>query len=628
MKKILSIIVGFLIISTLVFGTTIEAKAELVDADFGVKYTSHIQNKDWESKWASNGEMSGTEGQSLRLEALKIQLENAPSGVGIRYSAHVQNVDWMSPVQDGAISGTTGKELRLEAIKIELTNAPKGYHVAYQVHVQDIGWQEWVYDGEIAGTVGKSLRVEAIRIKILKDTEIEAPSDNGLDVSVSTHVSDVGWTDYVNGGAESGRPSSGKRVEAFILNPINLPQGIELKYQAHVQNVGWMNSVKSGEVSGTEGRSLRMEAFKIWLEGNNQNLNVLYRAYVEGIGWTNWLKNGEIAGTVGMGKRIEGIQVKISRDITDIKPKVITGVSGFNSITSGNFEEFSECNANGVSLEGVKFAFKDNESNLGITYQVHTQDRGWLPWVSNGEFAGIQGKNLRMEALRVKLTGNTKNYHVYYQTNVDGYGWQGWVRDGEISGTVGLSRAIKGIRIAVLPTNNPDLLKNMKVAIDLGHNVGNDKGATGIRFEDDLIREVGNKVISKLKDRGVTVIETLPKSASSVRDSLQKRVTIANDNEVNRFYSLHFNAFSSSSAKGSEVYYTRSDSRSLAQNIQNELVSLGYYNRGVKQSDFFVTKNTNMPSVLIESCFLTSPEDMQRYNAENIANAIVNGILK
>ena len=184
------------------------------------------------------------------------------------------------------------------------------------------------------------------------------------------------------------------------------------------------------------------------------------------------------------------------------------------------------------------------------------------------------------------------------------------------------------MRIAILPTNNPDLLKNMKIAIDLGHNVGNDKGATGIKSEDALILEVGNKVISKLREREVTVIETLPDSASSVRDSLQKRVTIANNNEVSRFYSLHFNAFSSASAKGSEVYYTRSDSKSLAQNIQNELVSLGYYNRGVKQNDFFVTKNTNMPAVLIESCFVTSPEDMQRYNAEAIANAIVNGILK
>ena len=59
------------------------------------------------------------------------------------------------------------KEKMLEAIKIELTNAPKGYHVAYQVHVQDIGWQNWCYDGETAGTQTLSKRAEAIEIQIV-----------------------------------------------------------------------------------------------------------------------------------------------------------------------------------------------------------------------------------------------------------------------------------------------------------------------------------------------------------------------------------------------------------------------------------------------------------------------------
>ena len=41
----------------------------------------------------------------------------------------------------------------------------------------------------------------------------------------------------------------------------------------------------------------------------------------------------------------------------------------------------------------------------------------------------------------------------------------------------------------------------MKFGIDLGHNVRSDTGAIGIRKEDDLIVEVGTRVISKLRNR-------------------------------------------------------------------------------------------------------------------------------
>ena len=33
-----------------------------------------------------------------------------------------------------------------------------------------------------------------------------------------------------------------------------------------------------------------------------------------------------------------------------------------------------------------------------------------------------------------------------------------------------------------------------------------------------------------------------------------------------------------------------------------------------------------MPAILVEAGFVDSKDDMERYNAENIANAIVNGI--
>ena len=46
-------------------------------------------------------------------------------------------------------------------------------------------------------------------------------------------------------------------------------------------------------------------------------------------------------------------------------------------------------------------------------------------------------------------------------------------------------------------------MKEIILAIDIGHNVPYDTGAVGIRREDDLNRLVGNSLISKLRGRGL-----------------------------------------------------------------------------------------------------------------------------
>ena len=69
----------------------------------------------------------------------------------------------------GQISGTQGQSKRLEGIQIELVGAP-GYHIEYKTHIQDIGWEtSWKRDGQISGTTGKSKRLEGIQIRIIKD---------------------------------------------------------------------------------------------------------------------------------------------------------------------------------------------------------------------------------------------------------------------------------------------------------------------------------------------------------------------------------------------------------------------------------------------------------------------------
>ena len=129
-----------------------------------------------------------TVGQSLRAEAFKINLINAPAGARIKYEGHVQDLAWLPVAYDGQIAGTEGLGLRLEAIKISLENMP-GYSVQYQAHVQNIGWQPWVSDGQVAGTEGLRLPVEALRIRI-----VSVPLLTVHPISVSSNKSTVNLT--------------------------------------------------------------------------------------------------------------------------------------------------------------------------------------------------------------------------------------------------------------------------------------------------------------------------------------------------------------------------------------------------------------------------------------------------
>ena len=52
-----------------------------------VVYTTHVQGYGWLEPPASNGQLSGTKGESKRIEAIKISLENTPYSGGIKYKS-------------------------------------------------------------------------------------------------------------------------------------------------------------------------------------------------------------------------------------------------------------------------------------------------------------------------------------------------------------------------------------------------------------------------------------------------------------------------------------------------------------------------------------------------------------
>lgn len=168
----------------------------------------------------------------------------------------------------------------------------------------------------------------------------------------------------------------------------------------------------------------------------------------------------------------------------------------------------------------------------------------------------------------------------------------------------------------------------MKIAVDLGHGVDFDRGAVGYISEETIINAVGKLVIKKLKNKGHEVIEVRPNSACNTTDSLCQRTTKANKCNVDLYVSIHANA---GKGVGSEVYTYKAKKNDKAVNVLNNIVKLGFKNRGIQDgSRLYVIRHTAMEAMLIEVCFTDTKSDVDLYNrlgADTIAEAIVNGLL-
>lgn len=165
----------------------------------------------------------------------------------------------------------------------------------------------------------------------------------------------------------------------------------------------------------------------------------------------------------------------------------------------------------------------------------------------------------------------------------------------------------------------------MIILLDMGHCLsGADTGAQGNgRNEQDCTREIGYKVKSKLESLGHQVVICSIDSASTVGESLSYRVNTANNAGGDLFVSIHLNA---GGGQGVEIYTYAGRQLNEAKGVLNEIVALGFNNRGIKDGTWlYVIQHTSMSAMLVECCFIDS-EDMNRYNAENFAAAIVKGI--
>ena len=295
-----------------------------------ISYRTHVQTYGWQD-WKKNGEMSGTQGQSKRLEAINIQLTDKPCSGGIEYRTHVQTYGWQGWVSDGAMAGTSGQSKRLEAIQIRLTgDMANRYDVYYQTHIQRFGWSGWAKNGEQCGSAGYGYRLEGIRILLVRKGQTAPASTGdrfyqkagsggspvskvtGAKVGYNTHVQTYGWQNYVYDGGMAGTSGQSKRLEGIHIELVGKPYSGDIVYRTHVQKYGWQDWKKNGEMSGTSGQAKRLEGIEIKLTGEMaKHYDVYYRVHAQTYGWLGWAKNGEMAGTSGLSKRLEGINIQL-----------------------------------------------------------------------------------------------------------------------------------------------------------------------------------------------------------------------------------------------------------------------------------------------------------------------------
>jgi len=213
--------------------------------------------------------------------------------------------------------------------------------------------------------------------------------------------------------------------------------------------------------------------------------------------------------------------------------------------------------------------------------------------------------------------------------------------------------------------------KIRRIVIDPGHG-GKDPGAVGVKgvMEKDVALAIGTKLADKIRQElGIDVVMT---RTSDVFIPLQERTSIANKVGADLFVSIHANASPNRNTAGIESYYLNlaktekaaqlaanengtslekvsllqailfdlmanyklNDSAHLADEVQKALYKRvsskfhGSRNLGVKQGPFFVLVGATMPSILVETAFLSNEMEEARLADPQYQDATAEGILK
>lgn len=439
-----------------------------------VSYSTHVQTIGWQD-YVKDGEMAGTQSRALRMEGIRINLENTGETQGsIEYQAHVQSIGWQDYVGAGELAGTTARKLRVEAVRIRLTGElAEKYDIYYRTHIQSYGWLNWAKNGEGSGSMGFSKRMEAVEICLVRKGE-QPPVKEGNSssyiyrrIAYQAHSQSFGWRGTVYDDAEGGVTGMGKRLEAFKISLPEQEYPGDIEYRAYVQTYGWQEWKRNGEEIGTTGQGKRIEALEIRLTGElAQHYSVYYSVHMAKIGWTNYAKDGETAGSMELGKRVEAVKIRLVKEGETAPPvdgvKFIRGLSKtdfyYNGIIQDQGKSGDAVNGTmlgttgqGKRLESLAIFVNNQEAGYpqgGVNYAVHLSGLGWQSETGTGTENGCTDGTHGIEAVKISLTGDlAKYYDIYYSTHIQKFGWLGWAKNGQEAGSTGNGYRMEALEI-------------------------------------------------------------------------------------------------------------------------------------------------------------------------------------
>ena len=162
-------------------------------------------------------------------------------------------------------------------------------------------------------------------------------------------------------------------------------------------------------------------------------------------------------------------------------------------------------------------------------------------------------------------------------------------------------------------------------------------------YEWEFNNDMQYKIKSRCEELGIKVFLTNPNPQNVSDIALGVRAKLANDYWIKNnkpksiFISLHANAFSNSSARGTETYHANNastTSKNFAKVLNNEIVKTmkkldpASKDRGVKSENFTVIYKASMPSVLVEYGFYSNLDDLKilKNNQAELVEATVKAI--
>lgn len=227
--------------------------------------------------------------------------------------------------------------------------------------------------------------------------------------------------------------------------------------------------------------------------------------------------------------------------------------------------------------------------------------------------------------------------------------------------------------------NEPAKLRDLVIAIDAGHG-GEDPGARGKKGtrEKDVVLSIARRLAALIdKEPGMRAVLV---RNGDYYIGLRKRMEIARKNRADLFISIHADAFTDRRVQGASVYAvsrrgassemarwlaarenasdlvggvslddkddllaevlldlaqtaTLEASNEVAANVLTEMKHIGrVHKRSVQHAGFVVLKSPDIPSLLVETAFISNPSEESRLRSnkhqQQVATAILGGVRK